>query len=59
VDELHPFLANPKDPENTAAVERRAELLMRTHGFQAYQASNLAVMEAQKDVFPYWQYLSM
>lgn len=59
VDELHPFLANPENPDNTAAAERRAELLIRTHGFQAYQASSYAVMDRQRDAFPFWQYLSM
>lgn len=59
VEELHPFLSNAEDPENTLAAERRAELLLRTHGFQAYQAANVATMRRQADVLPYWQYLSM
>lgn len=44
------------EPESSLA---RAELLLRTHGFQAYQAAQHRVMEAQADVFPYWQYLSL
>ena len=39
VEDLHPFLRSDDDPENTIAAERRAELLIRMHGFQAYQAS--------------------
>lgn len=59
VADLHPFLANDEDPDNTIAAERRAELLIRMHGFQAYQAAQHNVMEHQKDVFPYWQYHTM
>jgi len=59
VNELHPFLRSEDDPENTLAAERRAELLLRTHGFQAYQQGAYAVMEQQTDVLPYWQYVSM
>lgn len=58
-EEIHPYVANPEDPDNTAAAMRRAELLIRTHGFQAYQATNVATMRRQADVLPYWQYLSM
>jgi SPP1 gp7 family putative phage head morphogenesis protein len=43
-------------PEAAAA---RAEMLLRTHGFQAYQTAQHRVMERQADVFPYWQYLSL
>jgi len=59
VKELHPFLRSEDDPENTRAAERRAELLLRTHGFQAYQQGAYAAMDRQKDVMPYWQYISM
>ena len=59
VADLHPFLANDDDPDNMIAAERRAELLMRMHGFQAYQAAQYNVMERQKDVFPYWRYQTM
>jgi SPP1 gp7 family putative phage head morphogenesis protein len=34
-------------------------LLLRTHGFQAYQAAQYNVMDRQRDVLPYWQYLTM
>jgi len=59
VDEIHPFLADPSDPDNTTAAERRAELLIRTHGQQAYAVSQNQVMDRHRDVFPYWQYQTM
>jgi SPP1 gp7 family putative phage head morphogenesis protein len=57
--QLHPFLGDPADPDNTIAADRRAELLLRTHGFQAYQTASYGVMDRQRDAFPAWQYLSM
>jgi SPP1 gp7 family putative phage head morphogenesis protein len=62
VKDLHPWLDGDDDEENengTLRSEARAELLLRTHGFQAYQASAYNVMDRQRDVFPYWQYHSM
>ena len=59
VEEIHPFLADPEDPENTAAAERRAETLLRTHGFQASQAAAFRSINEQKAVFPYVEYHSM
>lgn len=61
---LTPWLvdANADPKEQVAqiqAVNRRAELLLRTHGFQAYQASNWNVIQRQKAVFPYLRYKSM
>lgn len=44
------------DPAGALA---RAEMLLRTHGFQAYRTSSHAVMERQADVFPFWQLLTM
>lgn len=41
------------------AAAKRAEILMRHHGFQAYAAANYQGMSEQRDAFPYWQYLSM
>jgi SPP1 gp7 family putative phage head morphogenesis protein len=64
INDISPFLVD----ENATAEERakqalgasaRAELLLRLHGFQAYQAANYDVMKRQEDVFPYWQYLTM
>jgi hypothetical protein len=42
-----------------AAADRRAELLMRVHGFQAYQAARYQLMQRNVDALPYWQYLTM
>lgn len=57
VGKLGPWLSSDDD-ENKAA-NARAELLLRTHGFQAYQVAQHKVMREQEDVFPYWQYLSL
>jgi SPP1 gp7 family putative phage head morphogenesis protein len=64
VDDISPWLVNPDaDPEErdrqAVAADRRAELLLRTHGFQAYQSAQYEVMERQKDVFQYWMYMTM
>ena len=61
---ISPYMVDPDaDPEvqanQRAAGERKAELLLRLHGFQAYSAaSHNAIME-QADIFPYCQYKSM
>lgn len=49
VDELDPWLGDGAD--------RRAELLMRTHGFQAFQASNWRVAQEDDDT-THLQYLA-
>ena len=64
VDDISPFLVDPNaEPEHRdgqiMAANRRAELLLRTHGFQAYQAASYQVMDRQRDVLPFWQYLTM
>ncbi len=64
VNDISPHLVDPgadagEQARQLAASERRAELLLRVHGFQAYQAAQYNVMEAQRDVLPYWQYLTM
>lgn len=41
------------------AAGKRAEILLRHHGFQAYAAANYQSMDEQRDAFPYWQYLTM
>lgn len=61
--ELSPWLIDPAaDPEERAkqesAASRRAELLLRMHGWQAYAQTNYEALEAHTDVFPYRQYLS-
>jgi SPP1 gp7 family putative phage head morphogenesis protein len=57
VKNLHPWLDD--DESGTIRSEARAELLLRTHGFQAYSATAERVMDRQRDVFPYCQYKSM
>lgn len=50
--ELGPYFDSP------AAAERRAELLLRLHGFRAYAATNYRLAEAHKGAFPFRQYIS-
>ena len=50
--------ATTRDAQMGAAI-RRAELLLRTHGFQAYQAASWHAMREQVDIMPYWQYMTM
>ncbi len=45
--------------DDLSASQRRAELLLRTNGFQAYSAAQYEVMDRQRGAFPYWQYLTM
>ncbi len=52
VEHLGPWM----DPE---AAEKRAILLMRHHGFQAYAAAQHEQMMEQLPVMPYWKYLTM
>ena len=59
IADLHPYLADPDDPENLNAARRRAELLLRTHGFQAYTVAQENALADQLDIFPFKQYLSM
>lgn len=37
---------------------RRGELLLRTHTFRGYAAARYRSLMAQRDVFPYWQYVT-
>lgn len=64
VKDLSPWLVdeNATDKERDGQLMgavRRAELLLRTHGFQAYQATQYDVMTRQREVFPFWQYMTM
>jgi len=54
---LGPWLST--DDEAMMAARARAELILRTHGFQAYQVTAHKIMRAQEDVFPFWEYLSL
>jgi SPP1 gp7 family putative phage head morphogenesis protein len=55
-DEGNPMSGAEREAAARAAAERRSELLLRTHGYQAYAASQYEVMQRQTDVFPYWRY---
>lgn len=63
-DDLVPYMVDPdtdkemQDKQLQAAF-RKAELLLRIHGFQAYHAAAWQVMDRQREVLPYWQYHSM
>jgi SPP1 gp7 family putative phage head morphogenesis protein len=62
--DISPWLIDPKADEETqvkqaVAADAKAELLLRTHGGQAYAAASYQVMERQKDALPYWQYFTM
>jgi len=59
--EISPWLVDDNaDPETrekqVEAAARRAETLMRLHGFQAYAAAGWQVMDRQRDAFPFWMY---
>jgi SPP1 gp7 family putative phage head morphogenesis protein len=60
---ISPHLADSDDPadreEQLASAFRRAELLLRTHGYQAYEAASYNAMQESVDAFPYWQYQTM
>lgn len=58
-DLVHPYVSDPAEPTNKKAARRKAELLLRTHGFQSYSIGQHQVMREQQDVFPWWQYLTM
>ncbi len=53
--QISPYL----DTEEVGRAESRAELLLRTHGFAAYDAAATAFMDRQQAAFPYWQYQTM
>lgn len=60
-DEIKREITNDLSPwldteEDTEAAERRAELLLRSHGFAAYSAANWKSLEANTDIFPYRKY---
>lgn len=61
--ELSPWLITEEDDEDErqkqiGAANRRAEMLLRMHGWQAYAQTQHELMEEHLDVFPYRQYLS-
>lgn len=54
--EISPYMDDSEDGE--AAARAKAELLLRTHGFQAYAAGRYRQQRATADALPYWQYLT-
>lgn len=62
--ELLPYFVDPdadqetRDKQEGAAV-RKAEMLIKQNGFQAYSAGMYDVMDRQRDAFPYWQYITV
>ncbi len=62
--EISPFIRNPNADADEAeahasAANRRADLLMRTHGFGAYEVAHSKVLEGMGDVFTYWRWQTM
>lgn len=62
--DLSPYFVDPDADKETqdkqiSASYRRAELLLRTHGYQAYQAQQWRDMQATKNLLPYWKYITV
>ena len=54
--EISPFIGSGDAKADAAAAKRRADFMLRTHGFQAYAVSrHQQQMSVSKD-FPYWKY---
>jgi SPP1 gp7 family putative phage head morphogenesis protein len=61
ISQISPYIVDPNATEEEraaqeAAAEAKAELLLRVHGNQAYEAASYRVMDAQRAIFKYWQY---
>ena len=54
VNDISPYLGEGE--EALAAATRKAELLLRTHGYQAYSATRYVVDQETKDTHPYRVY---
>ncbi len=64
VSDIDPFFVDPEADAETQgkqryAAERRAELLLRTHGQQAYAAAAWREADEQRDLFPFWKYQTL
>jgi len=64
IDQINPYYIDPSADVETrakqqAAAESKAEMLIRHHGFQAYQAGTYEIMDRQRDALPYWQYITV
>jgi len=51
-------LTRALDPWLGDGAERRVELLMRWHAYQAYAVANVRNLDANRDLFPYRQYMT-
>ena len=64
LSDVMPYYVDPdadadEQKKQKRAASRRAELLVRHHGFQSYAASQYALIQETKDALPYLQYWSM
>lgn len=64
VPKLLPDFVDPDADEETQsaqrdAADRRAELLIRTHGQQAYATTAYKIADAQREIFPMWMYQTL
>lgn len=64
VSDIDPYFVDPEADAETQgkqryAAERRAELLLRTHGQQAYAAAAWREADEQRDLFPFWKYQTL
>lgn len=57
-DKVRQEIAQDVVPWLGDGADRRAKVLLRTHGNQVYGLADHEVMERQTEVFPYWQYVS-
>jgi len=49
--EISPYVG-----EDAAAARRRAETVLRVHGYSAHSVAHYGVLQRQADVFPFWEY---
>lgn len=64
VKDLSPYMVDPdaepdEQDRQIVAANRRAELLLRTHGFQAYAATQYRNMRTAQRYLPYWKYITV
>jgi SPP1 gp7 family putative phage head morphogenesis protein len=57
--EVSPFLEETPDGRPSRAARARAEIIVRSQGFQAYGSARYAQQAASKAAMPYWQYLTV
>ncbi len=64
LEDIQPYFVDESADAETQtaqrrAANRRAELLLRTHGQQAYAAAAYRDANEQRDLFPFWKYQSL